>query len=80
MKSGRIIAHDNMYFSNSTITKQSARSLRLKLCKLLSYAAEFQEMRKSIFTAARGLLDLAKALKKLNCFDSDNRREFIATV
>ena len=35
MKSGRIVVHENVYFSNMTITKERARSLLLKLSKLL---------------------------------------------
>ena len=37
MKSGRIGAHQNMYFYSSMIMEQRARSLRLKLCKLFFF-------------------------------------------
>ena len=78
MKSGRIVAHENMHFSNCTITKQKSRSLRLKLVN--SWAALF-EMQNS-FTAAKGLLYLttARALKRLNCFHSEYSKGLRATV
>ena len=65
MKSGRIGAHENMYFSSYTITEQRARSLRLKLCRLLTMK------RRTVFTAARGLLDLVKTLERLSYLHSE---------
>ena len=70
MKCCRIVVSENMSFASMTITKQRTRSLRLKLSELSL------KWRTVVFTAARGLPELATTLEKLNCFHSEYRRGY----